>query len=67
MANTLYKTKESWAYCYTLKIFTDNMQSTQRVERLNAIIHKEFEVSMNLTIACEKILERLEVENMTQR
>lgn len=67
LTNTLYKTKESWAYCYTLKVFTGGMQSTQRVEGLNAIIHKEVESSMSLTMACEKILKRLEVENMTQR
>jgi transposase-like protein len=67
LTNTLYKTKESWAYCYTLKIFTSGIQSTQRVEGLNAIIHKEIESSMSLTMACEKILKRLEVENMTQR
>ena len=26
--NTLYKCKESWAYCFTLHLFTGGIQST---------------------------------------
>lgn len=56
LTNTLLKTKESSAHCYIRKIFTNGMQSTQRVEGLNAIINKEIESSMSLTVAYEKHL-----------
>jgi hypothetical protein len=51
----LYESKESWAYCFTLQLFTGGIQSTQRVESLNGILHKAIESSMNLTMVYEKI------------
>ncbi|CAB5090826.1 unnamed protein product [Rhizophagus irregularis] len=45
--NILYKSKKSWAYCFTLRLFTGDIQSTQRVESLNGILHKAIE-SKNL-------------------
>ncbi|PKK59057.1 hypothetical protein RhiirC2_871376 [Rhizophagus irregularis] len=67
LQNTLYKCKESWASCYTLKFFTAGMQSTQRIEGLNGILHREIEASMSLTNTFHKIIERLETENMNKR
>ncbi|EXX54876.1 hypothetical protein RirG_230580 [Rhizophagus irregularis DAOM 197198w] len=56
--NILYKSKKSWAYCFTLRLFTGDIQSTQRIESLNGILHKAIESSMNLSIIYEKIGER---------
>ncbi|CAG8830764.1 6811_t:CDS:2, partial [Cetraspora pellucida] len=38
---TLYPTRHSWAVCYTQTHFTAGIQSTQRVEGINAIIKRE--------------------------
>ncbi|CAB5348896.1 unnamed protein product [Rhizophagus irregularis] len=43
------------------------MQSTQRIEGLNGILHREIEASMSLTNTFHKIVERLETENMNKR
>ena len=43
------------------------MQSTQRIEGLNGILHREIEASMSFTMTFHKILERLETENMNKR
>ncbi|UZO08068.1 uncharacterized protein OCT59_028335 [Rhizophagus irregularis] len=43
------------------------MQSTQRIEGLNGILHREIEVSMSLTNTFHKIIERLETKNMNKR
>ncbi|EXX63727.1 hypothetical protein RirG_149630 [Rhizophagus irregularis DAOM 197198w] len=43
------------------------MQSTQHIEGLNGILHREIEASMSLTNTFHKIIERLETENMNKR
>ena len=67
MHNTLYESKEAWAYCFTLRLFTGGIQSTQRVESLNGILHKAIESSMSLSEAYEKIEKRLDQENLNER
>ena len=39
--NKLYKSKVYWAFCYTSTIFTAAIQTTSRVEGLNAVLKKE--------------------------
>ncbi|UZO12839.1 uncharacterized protein OCT59_004352 [Rhizophagus irregularis] len=46
--NILYKSKKSWAYCFTLRLFTGDIQSTQRIESLNGILHKAIESRLEL-------------------
>jgi len=67
LQNTLYKSKESWALYFTLKLFTGGMQSTQRVEGLNGILHKSIDSKMSLSSAYQKLVNRLNTENMTKR
>lgn len=43
------------------------MQSTQHIEGLNGILHREIEASMSFTNTFHKIIERLETENMNKR
>ncbi|CAG8751413.1 7519_t:CDS:2, partial [Rhizophagus irregularis] len=40
LKNVLYPIKKRWAKCFTFKEFNAGMFSTQRVESINAIIHK---------------------------
>ena len=67
LQNTLYKSKESWALYFTLKLFTGEMQSTQHVEGLNGILHKSIDSKMSLSSAYQKLVDRLNTENMTKR
>jgi hypothetical protein len=46
---------------------TGGIQSTQKVESLNGILHKVIESSMNLSMVYEKIEKRLEKENLNNR
>ena len=39
--NRLYKSKAYWAFCYTSTIFTAAIQTTLRVEGLNAVLKRE--------------------------
>ncbi|CAG8784710.1 4626_t:CDS:2, partial [Dentiscutata erythropus] len=48
LQNLIYSTRHSWARAFTSRIFTAGMQSTQRVESINAIIYKA--VSSSSTI-----------------
>ncbi|CAB4378894.1 unnamed protein product [Rhizophagus irregularis] len=48
LENLLAQYKESWAYCFTLRLFTGGIQSTQRVESLNGILHKAIESRLEL-------------------
>uniref|UniRef100_U9SVZ4 SWIM-type domain-containing protein n=1 Tax=Rhizophagus irregularis (strain DAOM 181602 / DAOM 197198 / MUCL 43194) TaxID=747089 RepID=U9SVZ4_RHIID len=57
-------------YKWPLSLFVivdSGMQSTQHIEGLNGILHREIEASMSLTNTFHKIIERLETENMNKR
>ncbi len=45
----LYKTKTSWAYCYTAFKFTESMIATSRIESMNACLKRLLHNS-NITI-----------------
>ncbi|CAG8775247.1 20751_t:CDS:2, partial [Racocetra persica] len=47
--NTIYSTWESWARVFINQIFTARMQSTQRVESINAIIHRAIASSSSMS------------------
>ncbi|CAG8676923.1 7231_t:CDS:2, partial [Cetraspora pellucida] len=59
---TLYSTRCSWAICYTQTRFTAGIQSTQRVEGMNAIIKKEVSHSSTLLHLIDAIQNRLDEE-----
>src|ERR1700722_14604400 len=40
MCNKLYPVRQSWVRAFTSRTFTAGMVSTQRVESINAIVHK---------------------------
>ena len=40
MCNTLYPICQSWVHAFTSHLFTAGMQSTQRIESINVIVHK---------------------------
>ncbi|CAG8791125.1 9558_t:CDS:10, partial [Cetraspora pellucida] len=60
--NTLYSTRQSWACAFVNRIFTAGMQSTQRVESINALIHKEVSSSSSMTDVVEAIDSRMQRE-----
>ncbi|CAG8597049.1 25975_t:CDS:2, partial [Gigaspora rosea] len=62
----LFLSKESWACCYTFKIFTGGMQSTQRVEELNNHIKTAINSSLTLLQVIEAIHQRIERESLSQ-
>ncbi|CAB4399225.1 unnamed protein product [Rhizophagus irregularis] len=53
MHNTLYPIRNLWARAFTSRIFTAGMQSTQRVESINAIVHKAISSSSFMAEAVE--------------
>ncbi|CAG8725183.1 9737_t:CDS:2, partial [Cetraspora pellucida] len=59
---TLYPTRHSWAVCYTQTRFTAGIQSTQRVEGINAIIKREVSHSSTLLHLIDAIQNRLDEE-----
>ncbi|CAG8765971.1 6310_t:CDS:2, partial [Gigaspora rosea] len=62
LVNFLYLTRQSWACSYVNRIFTAGMQSTQRVESLNALIHKKVSSSSSMTDAIRAIDSRMQKE-----
>ncbi|CAG8830350.1 22999_t:CDS:2, partial [Cetraspora pellucida] len=58
----LYPTCHSWAVCYTQTHFTASIQSTQRVEGINAIIKREVSHSLTLLYLIDAIQNRLDEE-----
>src|SRR5207247_2401452 len=53
LQSTIYSTRQSWACSFINRIFTAGMQSTQRVESINALIHKVVASSSSMTDVIE--------------
>ncbi|CAG8808401.1 10637_t:CDS:2, partial [Racocetra fulgida] len=49
LQDPFYLIQHSWAHAYTSRFFTAGMQSTQRVELINAIIHKAVSSSSTMS------------------
>jgi hypothetical protein len=66
MCNTLYPIRNSWARAFTSRIFTAGMQSTQRVESINAIVHKAISSSSTMAEAVEFLDSRMQKEELNK-
>lgn len=64
MRNTLYPIRNSWARAFTSRIFTAGMQSTQRVESINAIVHKAISSNSTMAEAVEFLDSRMQKEEL---
>ena len=60
--NPIYSTRHSWACAFIRRIFTAGMQSTQRVESINAIIHKALSSSSTMADVVEALDSRMQKE-----
>ncbi|CAG8768833.1 1209_t:CDS:2, partial [Gigaspora rosea] len=60
--NPIYSTRESWARSFINQIFTAGMQSTQRVELINTIIHKSVASSSSMSNMVEALELRMQRE-----
>ena len=59
----MYKTKTCWALCFTSTIFTAAIQSTSRVESMNAVLKREiFNSNISLLQLNETIYRRHQEE-----
>jgi hypothetical protein len=64
LQNTIYSTRQSWACAFINRIFTAGMQSTQRVESINALIHKVVASSSSMTDVIEALDSRMQKEGL---
>ncbi|CAG8576118.1 21773_t:CDS:2, partial [Gigaspora rosea] len=62
LQSPIYSTRQSWACSFVNRIFTAGMQSTQRVESINALVHKEVSSSSSMTDVVEAIDSRMQKE-----
>ena len=60
--NPIYSTWYSWACAFIRRIFTAGMQSTQRVESINAIVHKTVSSSSTMADVVEALDSRIQKE-----
>ena len=60
--NPIYSTRHSWACAFINRIFTAGMQSIQRVESLNAIIHKAVSSSSTMADVVEALDSQMQKE-----
>jgi hypothetical protein len=66
MHSTLYPIRHSWAQAFTSRIFTAGMQSTQRVESINAIVHKAISSSSTIAEVVEFLDSRMQKEELNK-
>ena len=66
MCNTLYPSRHSWVRAFTSRMFTAGMQSTQRVESINAIVHKAISSSSTMAEAVEFLDSRMQKEDLNK-
>ncbi|GES96856.1 protein FAR1-related sequence 5-like [Rhizophagus clarus] len=62
----IYLTRHSWARAFTSRVFTAGMQSTQRVESINSIIHKVVSSSSTMANVAEALDSRMQKEEMNK-
>ncbi|GBC12716.1 protein FAR1-RELATED SEQUENCE 5-like [Rhizophagus irregularis DAOM 181602=DAOM 197198] len=62
----IYSTRHSWARAFTNRIFTAGIQSTQRVESINAIIHKVVNSSSTMAEVAEALDSRMQKEEINK-
>ena len=62
----IYSTRHSWARAFTSRVFTAGMQSTQRVESINSIIHKVVSSSSTMANVAEALDSRMQKEEMNK-
>lgn len=60
--NQMYLTRHSWARAFTNRIFTAGIQSTQRVESINAIVHKVVNSSSTMLEVVEALDSQMQKE-----
>ncbi|CAB4494865.1 unnamed protein product [Rhizophagus irregularis] len=66
LCNTIYSTRESWACAFTNRIFTAGMQSIQRVESINAVVHKAVASSSSMADVVETLDSRMQKEALNK-
>ena len=66
MRNTLYPIRQSWVRAFTSRSFTAGMQSTQRVESINAIVHKAISSSSTMAEVVEFLDSRMQKEDLNK-
>jgi len=64
--NPIYSTRHSWTCAFVSRTFTAGMQSTQRVESINAIIHKAVSSSSTMADVVEALDFRMQRESMNK-
>ncbi|GES84294.1 protein FAR-RED IMPAIRED RESPONSE 1-like [Rhizophagus clarus] len=62
----IYLTRHSWARAFTSRVFTADMQSTQRIESINSIIHKVVSSSSTMANVAEALDSRMQKEEMNK-
>ncbi|RHZ47477.1 hypothetical protein Glove_579g33 [Diversispora epigaea] len=62
----IYSTRYSWACAFTNRVFTAGMQSTQRVESINAIIHKVVSSSSTIANVAEALDSQMQKEELNK-
>jgi hypothetical protein len=67
LLRVLWPSKKSWARCYLRKIFTAGIESTSRVEGMNAIIKKTVRSNSTLCHLVDSLSERLTSELQWKR
>ncbi|CAB5323937.1 unnamed protein product [Rhizophagus irregularis] len=63
----LYKTKTYWALCFTSTIFTAAVQSTSRVEGMNAVLKREILNSNTSLLQLAEVIHRRHKEEEKQK
>ncbi|CAG8484817.1 10673_t:CDS:2, partial [Gigaspora rosea] len=66
LSNPIYSTQQSWAKSFINRIFTAGMQSTSRVESINAIIHKAVASSSSMSNVVEALDLRMQKEELNK-
>ena len=66
LCDPIYSTRYSWACAFVKRIFTAGMQSTQRVESINGIIHKAVSSSSTMADVVEALDSRMQKESMNK-
>ena len=66
MRNTLYPIRQSWVRAFTSRSFTAGMQSTQRVESINQIVHKAISSSSTMAEVVEFLDSRMQKEDLNK-
>ncbi|GES93824.1 protein FAR1-related sequence 5-like [Rhizophagus clarus] len=62
----IYLTQHSWVRAFTSRVFTAGMQSTQRIESINSIIHKVVSSSSTMANVAEALDSRMQKEEMNK-